>query len=93
MALTFLDNRDQSLQKGEVLNDYLALLGPCWSLSADFSFNYPLPCIRSLVSFLYLPLYAIRCDPTLNRIYHYWAINLQMFTPIHQTSLLLPPNQ
>ena len=35
IALTFLDDHNQSLQKGVVLNNYLAHLGPCWSLSSD----------------------------------------------------------
>ena len=93
--LIFLDDRAHSLKKWAALKkiyltlDCVGTLVPAFPLLTTY-----LVLVASYVFvFPYLPVCTSRCAPPLTRIYQSWDINLQRFTPVTQTLLLIPPNQ
>ena len=93
-VLTFIDNRDRSLQNGWSSKKIQLSLYSVGHLVLTFS--YFLPNLysqpRTYFFFQYLPVCTIRCTPPLTKISHYWDIGIHRFTPVHQNSLLIPQN-
>ena len=98
-----LDNHDQTLLKGAVLNNDLAWHSPCFS-PYDLHPSFSLTCTCNLVHFMYMQLpvhtiwwallgllsldsFQIPCDSS-----HTMAIDLLMFNPDPEDLFLLPPN-